>query len=134
MHKHEDYSEAFVVLKGALAFFVFNEDGSEFACHVLQEEGSAADRAIVVEKTQYHAMAAAPIALGWPGHAIVFETSGHVFDTSKPTKVFALIRIYHLVTNCPMMKVLAPFAPVLGDGLNGSPEYFTKIFKSCPRK
>ena len=47
-----------------------------------------ADRVIIVEKKQYHAMAAAPTSLGWPGHAVVFETSGHMFDASASTKVY----------------------------------------------
>ena len=35
---------------------------------------------MVVEVGQWHAMTAAPMALGYPGHAIVMEISGHRFD------------------------------------------------------
>jgi len=121
----------FVVLEGALAFFTYPEhDKSAVTCHVLhnlpmpttfsstqsgnKEAKAPSDRAIIVEKGQWHAMTAAPTSLGWPGHAIIFETSGHLFDTSKPTKT------------------LAPFAPIVGDGLNGDPNYFVDILKHCP--
>lgn len=122
VHKHTQYSEAFVVLKGALAFFTYSPDGSEIRCNVLTDgavvrgnSNSNSDRAIIVEKNQWHAMTAAPTTLGYPGVAIIFEMSGHKYDTSVPTKV------------------LAPFAPVYGDGLNGDPVYFDKILKLCPK-
>lgn len=76
--------QAFVILDGALAFFTFNDLGMG-KCHVLDSSGS--DRVIIVEKGEWHAMTAAPPSLGYPGHAVIFETSGHTFDTSKATKV-----------------------------------------------
>lgn len=123
VHRHDDYSEAFVILRGALAFFVFSEDGSEITCHILFRTAGevTANRpntnlVMIVEKKQWHAMAAAPPSLGYPGHAVIFETSGHTFDTSKATKI------------------LAPFAPQYGsDGLNGDPLYFeTVLLPKCP--
>lgn len=112
-HKHVDYSEAFVVLSGALAFFTFTEEGTP-TCHILSEE-SGGNRAIIIEKNTFHAMTAAPPSMGYPGHAVIFETSGHSFDMSKPTKV------------------LAGFAPKgSADGLNGDPYYFQEILKKCP--
>jgi cupin fold WbuC family metalloprotein len=136
VHKHNDYSEAFVILDGALAFFTFQgtfasihrsfklsclrnrvccgiEDG-QAKCHVITSSGSKQDKAIIVEAKQYHAMTAAPKSLGYPGHAIVFEISGHKYDASKPTKS------------------LAPFAPALNDGLDGHPDYYAKILEKCP--
>ncbi|KAJ1412328.1 hypothetical protein B484DRAFT_402337 [Ochromonadaceae sp. CCMP2298] len=150
VHRHDDYSEAFVVLHGALAFFTFTEDGSA-TCRILHdlpgegagigagsgpEAGAGAvagtgagglgagakvgaetmDRAIVVEKGQWHAMTAAPPELGWPGYAVVFETSGHVYDETIPTKT------------------LAPFAPALGDGIDGDPALFVQLLHLCPRR
>ena len=79
--------QTFVILDGALAFFTFNQDGTEMKCHVLNALSESSERLIVVEKNQYHAMTAAPASMGWPGHAIVFETSGHKYDTPVPTKV-----------------------------------------------
>lgn len=86
VHKHLEYSEAFVILEGALAFFVFTDDGIP-TCHVISNKVEPSKRAIIVEKNTIHAMTAAPPELGYPGYAVVFETSGHKFDTSKPTKV-----------------------------------------------
>jgi hypothetical protein len=80
------------VLKGALAFFTFDADGAEVKCNVLNSLNEAADRGIIVEKHQWHAMASAPVDLGWPGYAVVFETSGHKYDTTQPTKVTKLSR------------------------------------------
>ena len=52
----------------------------------------AENRVIIVEKNQYHAMAAAPTYLGWPGYAVVFESSGHVHNPAKNSKVcFSII-------------------------------------------
>mmetsp|Transcript_22036 Transcript_22036/g.31655 ORF Transcript_22036/g.31655 Transcript_22036/m.31655 type:complete len:257 (+) Transcript_22036:1471-2241(+) len=110
VHKHPDFSEAFVVLKGALAFFTFSEQGRA-TCTVLSP---SATPSIIVEKGVWHAMTAAPPELGWPGHAIIFEMSGHLFTP-------------HMTT-----KVLAPFAPEAGDPLNGDPGYFATILKLCP--
>lgn len=85
-----------MVLHGALAFFTFKtlEDGSNAVptCYVLHsltasKSASGADRVIIVERHQWHAMTAAPPSKGWPGYAVVFETSGHSFDIKKPTKV-----------------------------------------------
>eukprot|EP01037_Dinobryon_pediforme_P018178 gene18178-18428_t len=60
-------------------------------------------------------MTAAPPELGWPGHAVIFEMSGHYYDPLKSTKV------------------LAPFAPKFGDGLDGDPTYFAQLLRLCPR-
>ncbi len=117
VHRHDEFSEAFVVLQGALAFFTFSDDGDVIKCDVLSNNHqhsdsrshafAAVNHAIVVEKMQWHAMTAAPSELGWPGYAVVFETSGHRYDTSRTSKT------------------LAPFAPAYGfDGLNGDPSYF----------
>jgi hypothetical protein len=107
VHRHDDYSEvcahlytllvgtasnrhyseqAFVPLKGALAFFTFTDNG-EATCNVLHDLSIDADRAIVVEKGSWHAMTAAPSSLGWPGYAVVFETSGHYYEPNKAVKV-----------------------------------------------
>ena len=76
-----------MVLQGALAFFTFSNDGSTVKCNVIHSLTADADRLIVVEKNQYHAMTAAPISMGWPGYAVVFESSGHTFNPMKQTKV-----------------------------------------------
>ena len=70
-----------------MAFFTFNNDGTTVQCNVLNDRTPAAERAIIVEKGQWHAMTAAPASLGWPGYAVVFETSGHKYDMNAPTKV-----------------------------------------------
>lgn len=80
-----------MVLQGALAFFTFNENGSTIQCHVIHNLSPEADRLIIVEKNQYHAMTAAPVSMGWPGFAVVFESSGHTFDVSKQTKVESFV-------------------------------------------
>ena len=72
-------------------------------------------RGIVVEAREWHAMAAAPRALGYPGHAIVFETSGHVYDAAAGAKL------------------LAPWAPHGDGGLGGDAEHFAGLFAACPR-
>lgn len=122
VHKHEEYGEAFVIMEGALAFFTFDQSGSEVICTVLDAEAPTAvtdthvfNRAVIVEKNTFHAMCAAPKAMGYPGHAIIFENSGHTYDASKNTKVYA------------------DFAPV-GDGLNGDDHFFLKLLNKCPRK
>jgi hypothetical protein len=83
----------FTILHGALAFFTFDEKG-EPACNILAaadavKAGSvkAREMVMVVEKNQYHAMTAAPPSLGWPGYAVIFEVSGHVYEANKPVKV-----------------------------------------------
>lgn len=132
VHMHEEYSEAFVVLKGSLAFFTFDDHGGSITCTILLDQqlysrsvcsSASADHpflcehigtAIIVEKGQWHAMTAAPPELNWPGYAIAFENSGHVFDPTATTKV------------------LAPFAPIYRDGMNGDPYYFEKIMHHCP--
>lgn len=116
IHYHEQYSEVFSILDGALAFFTFTDDGIP-TCHILSSQGEG-DKAIIVEKKQYHGMTAAPISLGYPGHAVVFENSGHSFDPSKKTKV------------------TAKFAPVIMKewGIDGDADYFNKILKLCPSK
>lgn len=107
VHSHMDYSEAFYIVEGSLAFFTFSESGDKVDCHILSSNPQHKEgvRVIIVEKGQWHAMTAAPRSMGYPGHAIIFETSGHKFEASKPTKT------------------LAPFAPV-GDTLNGDPGTF----------
>ncbi len=94
------------MLHGALAFFVFSPFGDEIECRIIADSSyrrghsgiradsiassgssSGIDRVIVVERMQWHAMTAAPTELGWPGYAVVFETSGHQYDPSRPVKV-----------------------------------------------
>jgi len=116
VHRHLEYSENFVVLDGALAFFTFALDGSQATCHMLSNEGQG-ERAIIVEKGQFHAMTAAPSWLGYPGHAVIFEMSGHMYDAGKPTKQ------------------LATWAPSLNDGLDGDEDYYqNKLLTLCKRK
>ena len=81
------FTQTFIVMDGALAFFTFSDDGSSVNCNVLNSLSSESDRVMIVEKKQYHAMTAAPASMGWPGHAIVFETSGHKYDASISSKV-----------------------------------------------
>jgi cupin fold WbuC family metalloprotein len=114
VHKHFEYAETFVALSGALAFFTFAENGTA-SCHVLHDGNSGGSvRAIVIEKNEWHAMTAAPKALGYPGFAIVFETSGHVYNNSTATKV------------------LAPFAPHDAEGNDGDKIFFQQILATCP--
>lgn len=109
-----EYAESFTALDGALAFFTFT-DGGEATCHILHDGKSGGTaRAIVIEKNEWHAMCAAPKSLGYPGHAIVFETSGHYYNTSAATKV------------------LAPFAPHDAEGVDGDKTFFTTILQKCP--
>ena len=121
IHLHEHWSETFVPLDGAIAFFTWpnasrtdlNAPGSA-QCHIIQPGGDT--RALIVEPHHWHAMTAAPKSLGYPGHAVVFETSAHNFDT----KVRA--------------KLLAPFAPRPADLAEGDPTYFIeKLLPLCPR-
>ena len=112
VHMHPAYSEAFVILDGELAFFTFTTDGAA-TCHILSADKTPA---IIVEAGQFHAMTAAPASLGYRGHAVVFENSGHVYDPKTSSKA------------------LAPFAPSLNDGLDGDQEYFKKILEKCPAK
>jgi cupin fold WbuC family metalloprotein len=112
VHMHPTYSEAFIILEGELAFFTFTTDGMP-TCHVLSSDG---DQAIVVEAGQYHAMTAVPRTMGYTGHAIVFENSGHTYDPKSSTKA------------------LASFSSALNDGLDGDPAYYAKILKSCPER
>ena len=82
--------KAFVALKGALAFFTFSSDGKEVKCTVLsniQSSSKPVTPSIIVEKGVWHAMTAAPPELGWPGHAVIFEMSGHFYEPKKATKV-----------------------------------------------
>ena len=84
------HDKAFVALKGALAFFTFSSDGKEVKCTVLSNMHSSSKPAtpsIIVEKGVWHAMTAAPPELGWPGHAVIFEMSGHFYEPKKATKV-----------------------------------------------
>ena len=115
VHRHAAYAESFVVLAGALAFFTFDAQAPHApACHVLAPHGPL--RGIVVEAREWHAMAAAPRALGYPGHAIVFETSGHTYDAAGAGA-----------------KLLAPWAPHGDGGLGGDAEHFAGLFAACPR-
>ena len=111
VHSHPKWSETFVCLDGALALFTFSSDGAEATCTVLSSGGKPA---LVAEAGTWHAMASAPRALGWPGHAVILELSGHLY---RPTN----------------SKLLAPFAPSLNDGLDGEPAYFEHLFSLCPR-
>jgi cupin fold WbuC family metalloprotein len=63
VHKHPIYSESFVVLEGALAFFVFSENNTP-VCHILSSNGMSTKKAIIVEANEWHAMTAAPQKLG----------------------------------------------------------------------
>ena len=110
VHCHLTYAETFVVLDGALAFFTWeadSRDGQVFHCTVLTP--GAGSRAIVVEAGTYHAMTALPASLGGPGHALVFETSGHTFRQMDQNKN------------------LAPWAPFADQGNDGDPDYFTSV-------
>jgi len=116
VHMHPDFSEAFTILEGALAFFTFTEEGAP-TCHILDAGSKGpANRVLIVEKGQYHAMTAAPRRLGYEGHAVVFENSGHLYDPTKETKA------------------LAPFSKVVNQGLDGDPEYFDNIMRVCMRR
>ena len=75
IHCHEEYSEVFAILDGALAFFTFTTDGIP-TCHILSSTGE--NKAIIVEKKGYHGMTAAPKSMGYPGYAVVFENSGMI--------------------------------------------------------
>ncbi len=89
------------MLDGALAFFTFNDDGTNSECHILsalsvqssRDKSKSYNAAIIVEKGQYHAMTAAPPDLGWPGYSIIFENSGHKYDPVINTKVRTHINI-----------------------------------------
>jgi cupin fold WbuC family metalloprotein len=125
VHMHPDYSEAFIVVDGALALFTFSPSGDKAVCHIVEPKRAASDSggadgqdvAIVVEAGQYHAMTAAPTMLGYPGHAVVFEISGHVYNPYKKSKF------------------LAPWAPSVDDGFNGNPAYFVeKLLPNCRRR
>ena len=119
VHRHPDYSEAFVVLSGALAFFTF-DDAGKATCTVLRSDttsssASALDRAIIIEKNTWHAMTAFPSTsptLSTP-HAIIFEISGHSYDPNKQTKE------------------LAPWAPSQNGGLDGDKAFFEGIMGLC---
>jgi cupin fold WbuC family metalloprotein len=121
VHKHQRYSEIFFVLQGALAFFTFDDEGG-VTCNVLSSNGvvgneKGRDAAIIVEKNTWHAMTAAPTSLGWPGHAVIFENSGHSYEPNNPSPT----------------KIQAPWALSADDGLNGDPAYFHKIMQFCPK-
>lgn len=108
VHKHLHYSEDFVALDGALAFFTFTEGGVP-SCHILSDGRFSKTRALIIEKNQWHAMTAAPKSLGYPGHAIIFEISGHFYNSSDTTKI------------------LAPFAPHDSTGLNGDRDFLLRF-------
>ena len=115
VHKHFEYAETFVALSGALAFFTFTANGTA-TCHILHDGHSGGTaRAIVIEKNEWHAMTAAPKALGYVGFAVVFETSGHYYNKTAATKV------------------LAPFAPHDEEGVDGDKVYFQDIIATCPK-
>ena len=73
VHSHNNHSEIFAVLDGALAFFLFDETGTPSSCEIIGPEVAM----LVVSPGQYHAMTAAPKYLGYPGHAIALEASAH---------------------------------------------------------
>jgi hypothetical protein len=51
---------------------------------------------------------------GYQGHAVILEMSGHVYSSSSKTKR------------------LAPFAPIVNEGLDGDPKYFEeKLLPLC---
>ena len=145
VHRHPDYSEAFVVLQGTLAFFTFSEDGKP-TCHLLSADGSAGTGTGTGTGTGSGAAASAGAAasggsvgsaadagsdraivvekgvyhamtaLPSASHAVVFEISGHVYEPGKQTKQ------------------LAPFAPSLHDGLDGDPAFYAdKLLPLCGR-
>jgi len=127
VHMHKSYSEAFITVEGALALFTFSENGEKWECHIVEPKhpsppnGAPASQnqevAVVVEAGTYHAMTAAPKSLGYPGHAVVFEVSGHQYDGLTKTKF------------------LAPFAPSANNGLNGDPIYFIEsLMPTCTPK
>lgn len=58
---------------------------------MLSNQPSLSNPSIIVEKGVWHAMTAAPPELGWPGHAVIFEMSGHYYDPLKSTKVGIMI-------------------------------------------
>lgn len=111
VHAHARWSESFIVLDGALALFTWDYGGVELRCTVLSPGGAPV---ALAEAGTWHAMAAAPRARGWPGHAVVLEQSGHRFDARDA-------------------KQLAPFAPSRNGGMDGEPAYFQKLFESCAR-
>jgi hypothetical protein len=72
VHKHEHHAETFVVLQGALAFFTLvvragqrQPSRDDVTCHVLGPAGTL--RGIIVEPREWHAMAALPVDMGYPG-------------------------------------------------------------------
>ena len=96
-------------MEGALAFFTFSDTGNSIECTIIQSTVSNhSNKEIIVEAGQYHAMTAAPKVLGYPGHAIVFENSGHLYEPGKSVKTYA------------------QFAPPIDSGFNGNPEYYEK--------
>ena len=74
VHKHPQYSEAFIILEGALAFFTYSDSG-EAVCHVLSSTGVTSDKAIIVEANQFHSMTAAPTYLGKHCRIIITTSS-----------------------------------------------------------
>ena len=118
VHKHLEYSEAFVIMKGSLAFFTFNDDGKP-TCQILRaadddiDASNNSNRAIIIEKNTWHAMTA------WPHSstkaAVIFEISAHLYDPKKQTKL------------------LAPWTTSMNDGLDGDPRYFEdELLPLCP--
>lgn len=86
IHMHKDYDEVFVALEGYMAFFTFDKEGKEPTCHILSPQSHEGVRLIVVEKGGYHALTAAPSSMGYPGHAVVMESSAHLLEPHKVTK------------------------------------------------
>ena len=115
VHRHLDYSEAFIVLSGALAAFTFSHDGRP-TCHILTpDENGSGSPALIIEANTYHGMTAAPKALGYPGSAIVLEVSGHTYSPSR------------------VSRALATFVPSTDNGRNGDPAYYKeKLLPLCP--
>eukprot|EP01041_Mallomonas_annulata_P007078 gene7078-14398_t len=111
VHFHSEYSETFVILEGALAFFTFTKDNFQPICTILTPTTIPS---IIIEKGEYHAMTTAPMYNGYPGYAIIYEISGHTFDPKISSKT------------------LAPFAPSVNNGLDGDPVYFQeKLLPLC---
>ena len=146
MHKHPKYSEVFIVLEGALAFFVFDREGGSPVCHVLSSTSASSKRAIVVEADEWHAMTAAPAELGTQQNAcdsLLPHGYSYAVSVSTPPSLLKMNKsdlllnysgysghavIFevssHLYNAEVQTKQLAPFAPIVNRGLDGDPKYF----------
>ena len=113
VHFHKDYDEVFVSISGALAFFTFDIIGKEPTCQIISGD-KAGTRLVVVPKNGYHAMTAAPKSMGYPGVAVVLESSAHKFKVNKPTKFLSS----HYSTE--------------NNGQDGTEKDFTELLTYCP--